>query len=76
MTAISTLPLNPVTSTTIDFSTLLGQAGDQPEEPYPVYQFAGGRKTFWSNMQDGGIYDKPVAFVDGKIIHLVDPDLI
>ena len=76
MTAISTLPLNPVTSTTVDYETLLGQARGGPEEPYPVYQFGADRKTFWNNLQGEGVYDKPVTIVGDVTIHTADPDLV
>lgn len=76
MTAISTLPLNPVTSTTVDYDTILGQARGGPEEPWPIYEWGNGRKIFWSNFADEGIYGKPTIVIDGVTIHLPDPDLI
>jgi hypothetical protein len=38
--------------------------------------FGNNRKTFWSNMQPNGVYDKPVLVSGGHTTHLPDPDLI
>jgi len=69
-------PDNIVTSVTVDYMELYQRAGGNPEEPYPVYEFANGRKTFWSNFQSEGIYDKPIDIVDGEVVHLPDPDVM
>lgn len=76
MTAVSTLPLNPVTSVTITSDTLMGLADGNYQEPYPVYEFGGGRKKFYNNMQDDGVYGKPVTVTDGVTTHTADPDLV
>jgi hypothetical protein len=70
-----TIPAPPdfaVTSRLIDSRSVLER---EPEQPYPVYIFGGGRKVFWSNRQGNGIYDKPTTTVDGVIVHEDDPDL-
>lgn len=70
-----TIPAPPdfaVTSRLIDSRSVLER---EPEQPYPVYIFGGGRKVFWSNRQGKGIYDKPTTTVDGEIVHEDDPDL-
>ena len=69
-------PDNIVTSVTVDYMELFQRAGGNPEEPYPVYEFANGRKQFWSNFQSEGVYDKPIEIVDGKVVHLPDPDVM
>jgi hypothetical protein len=68
-------PLNQVTSTEIDYLTLYTTAEQGPEPPYPMYEFAEGRKRFMSNMQGEGVYGKPVQMVGDETIHLPDPDL-
>jgi len=69
-------PLFPVESVEMDYSTILQRARMGPEEPYPTYEFGGGRKTFWSTFQGENIYDKPVDITGETTIHLPDPDLI
>ena len=62
------VPLNAVTSVTIDSDQLLFRPGQMREEPYPVYIFGEGRKRFMSNFQPEGVYGKPFP-------HAPDPDL-
>jgi len=76
MAEIPKPPLFPVTETVIEYETLLERARGGPEEPYPTYMFGNNRKIFWSNVQPGGIYDKPVTVVGSVTTHLPDPDLI
>lgn len=73
---MATTPDNIVTGVTVDYMELFQRAGGNPEEPYVVYEFANGRKQFWSNFQSEGIYDKPIDIVDGEIVHLPDPDVM
>lgn len=68
-------PRNRVTSTEIDYLSLYTAAEKGPEPPYPMYEFAEGRKLFMSNMQPEGVYGKPVQMVGDETIHLPDPDL-
>lgn len=67
---------NSVTSVTVSWDSIVDRADGGLEEPYPVWEFGGGRKIFWSNRQGDGIYGKPVSIVDGVVTHLPDPDLI
>lgn len=70
-----TIPAPPdfaVTTRLIDSRSILER---EPEQPYPVYSFGGGRKQFMDNRQGNGIYDKPTTTVDGEIVHTADPDL-
>ena len=60
----------------IDYLELYYRAGGGEPDPYPQYQFGGDRKTFWSNFQSEGVYDKPITVVDGVTVHLPDPDLV
>jgi hypothetical protein len=76
MATIPQPPLFSVTETIIEYETLLQRARMGPEEPFPSYQFGGNRKTFWSNLQPNGVYDKPVLVSGGHTTHLEDPDLI
>jgi hypothetical protein len=76
MATIPKPPLNKVTSVTVDYYTLLNRARGGREEPYPSYEFGNGKKTFWSNMQGEGVYDKPVSISGNVTTHLPDPDLI
>jgi hypothetical protein len=71
-------PDNPVTSRSIQYEALLDMARGGPEEPWITYEFGGGRKQYWSNLQDedAGIYGKPVSVADGVTTHLPDPDLV
>lgn len=68
-------PLNAVTSSEIEYDTLFNAAQPGPEPAYAMYEFAEGRKKFMSNMQDEGVYGKPVQMVGDQTIHLPDPDL-
>lgn len=74
--AVPKPPLFPVTSRAIDIAALVQRADGGSEKPYPVYEFGGNRKAFMSNLQSGGIYDKPVSFSAGVTTHLPDPSLI
>lgn len=74
--AIPTPPLNAGTVREIDYLTLVKRINQGPEQPYAVYQFGNGRKTFYNNLQGEGVYGKPVSVSGGVTTHLPDPDLI
>ena len=76
MRVIPPTPKNAVTSRTTDINALVQMALGGPQPPWPSYEFGGGLKKFMSNLQGGGIYDKPVLFEDGVTTHLTDPDNI
>lgn len=73
--ASTPIPKNTVSSVSVPYETLLMRARGGPEEPYRVYDFGDGRKTFWSNYQEEGIYGKPVSISGGVTTHLPDPEL-
>lgn len=70
-----TIPKPPkfaVQTRTIDSRVILER---EPELPYAVYAFGGGRKQFLDKYQGEGIYEKPVSISGGHTSHLSDPDL-
>lgn len=52
-----------------DYLDILNRATGGQEEPYPIYEFGGGRKVYQSNFQPDGVYGKPFP-------HASDPDLV
>lgn len=76
MTHVASIPKNAVTSSEIDYESLVNHVRQGPEEPYVTHEFGGGRKRFMSNLQDEGIYGKPVLVSGGVTTHLPDPDLV
>ena len=76
MTAIPKPPLNKVSSTEIDWNSVVQRARGGPEEPWITYEFGGGQKAFMSNLQPPGIYGKPVSVSGGITTHLPDPDMV
>ena len=66
-----------ITVTEISYQALLQKVTGGREAPYPIYEFGGGRKQFWSNMEGEGIYGSPISVAeDGTITHLPNPDFI
>jgi hypothetical protein len=64
-----------ITQTVIDYQSLVDRLKDRQLDQYPVYEFGGGRKLFMNTDQGDGVYDSPTTIVDGKIVHLPNPDL-
>lgn len=64
-------PLLKVESRTIDSDTLLNRA---PPTPYSIYPYLGMFHFLDVIQGPGAFYSKPTAIVDGKIVHLEDPE--
>jgi hypothetical protein len=72
----SPAPISLTESRTVQYETILMRARGGPEEPHHVYEFGGGRKSFWSNFEELGIYGKPYRIINGEVVYIPDPDLI
>jgi hypothetical protein len=76
MAAIPFPPANTVTTTAVDYLSVLANARQGPEEAWIEYTFGNNAKIFWSNFETDTFYDKPVSIAGGVTTHLHDPELI
>jgi hypothetical protein len=72
----SRAPISLTEERVVDYEVLLMRARGGPEEPHRTYEYGGGRKAFWSNFEEPGIYGKPYRIIDGVVVYIPDPELI
>ena len=68
-----TIPL--VTSTEIDYLSIVDAATEGRTEDWVIYEFGVNQKKFWHRFNPSPIYEKPVSTANGITTHLSDPDL-